>query len=203
MNEYRFSVDFSSDGCTYENLTSIVNSYGMPKSMIEIGVYEGRTSFWLSDIIRNSGGSIKIYVVDPHEGSSDLTDVDFKKIKENFLYNLSIHNGNATYVQKYSTEGLLELIHKNIIVDLIFIDGDHRASQVLTDLVLSWQLIGVGGMILCDDSTDWKYEDTNGFASSQMSPRMAIEMFIQCNWHKMKIVKLPNSSQTAFIKMAE
>lgn len=86
---------------------------------------------------------------------------------------------------------------------MIYIDGDHRASQVLIDIVLSWQLLNIGGMILCDDSTDWKYEDEKGYAPAQMSPRMAIESFINCNWDKIKVIRMPNASQTAFIKNLE
>jgi cephalosporin hydroxylase len=201
MNNYKFSVDFSSDGCSYENLFEIIKRYGIPSTMIEIGVYEGRTSLWLSDQINALGKSIEIYAIDPHEGSNDLTDVEFVNIKSNFLHNISIHKGNIKYIEKNSTEGLLELISKKVKVDLIYIDGDHRSSQVLTDLVLSWQLIEVGGMILCDDSTDWKFEDSKDIPAAQMSPRMAVEFFIQCNWDRIKIVKLPNSSQTAFLKI--
>jgi predicted O-methyltransferase YrrM len=203
MIEYKFSVDFSSDGCVYENLVHIVNRFGIPTRMLEIGTYEGLTSFWFSDMIRDTGRSIEIHVIDPHVGSNDLTDVSFIDIKQNFLHNLSVHKGNVNYIQKYSTEGLLDLISKNMKFNLIYIDGDHRASQVLTDLVLSWQLIDVGGLILCDDCTDWMFEDSNGFAAPHMSPRMAVESFLQCNWNKIKIVKLPNSSQTAFLKIKE
>jgi hypothetical protein len=47
------------------------------------------------------------------------------------------------------------------------------------------------------------FEDSNGFAAPHMSPRMAVESFLQCNWNKIKIVKLPNSSQTALLKIKE
>jgi hypothetical protein len=36
-----------------------------------------------------------------------------------------------------------------------------------------------------------------------MSPRMAIEMFIACNWEKLEPIELPHSGQTAFMKIAE
>lgn len=203
MSDYRFSVDFSSDGCVYDNLAAIVNTCGVPSKMVEVGVYEGRTSFWFSDKMREVGYPIEIYAIDPHKGSNDLTDVEFTEIKKNFLHNLSVHTGNVTYIEKNSTDGLLELIQRGVKVDLIYIDGDHRSFQVMADLVLAWQLINVGGLILCDDSTDWKYQDTTDIPPAQMSPRMAVEFFIQCHWDRLKIVKLPNSSQTAFVKTKE
>ena len=37
-------------------------------------------------------------------------------------------------------------------VDVAYIDGSHRACDVLTDAVLSWPLLKVGGMIVFDDN---------------------------------------------------
>lgn len=186
----------------------IMKKCGVPGKTIEIGTYEGYTSFWLSDFfVANEFKESKIYAIDPHVGSDDLPEIDFGLIKENFDYNLSTNkNENVIYIQKDSTSALLDLIAQKSLfkekIDLIYIDGDHRANQVLVDLVLSWQLLGIGGVILCDDCTEWKYTDKNGVSAAQMSPRMAVEAFIQCNWHKLKIIKLPNSSQTAFQKIA-
>ena len=47
------------------------------------------------------------------------------------------------------------------------------------------------------------YKDKNNTYSAQMSPRMAVEMFMQCNWHKVEILNLPDGSQTAFRKVQE
>lgn len=200
MTKYKFSVDFAHDGHVYKNLSYIVHKFGVPHKMIEIGTYEGRTSFWLSDLVIDAGHAIEIYVIDPHERSDDLSDISFNTIKNNFLYNLSAHKGKVNYINKYSTDGLLELINSDIKVNLVYIDGDHRASQVMTDLVLAWQLLTVGGLILCDDYNGWKFKDNNGCEAAQMSPKMAIDSFIQCNWDKIQIIKIPDSSQIAFVK---
>ena len=114
-----------------------------------------------------------------------------------------LYNKNITYIPKHSTDGLIELINDNVQAELIYIDGDHKASEVLADLVLSWKLLRVGGVILCDDTTTWRYTDKNGTQSAQMSVRMAVEMFIQCNWQKLNILSLPDGTPTAFIKTAE
>ena len=67
-------------------------------------------------------------------------------------------------------------------------------------LVLSFDILAPGGMIVCDDSISWKYKDKNGNEDPQMSPRMAVESFIMCNWSKIEPFSLPSGHQTAFIK---
>ena len=186
-----------------QNISHLVSIYGAPKTIIEIGVFEGGTTFWLSDNLSKTNKSSQIYAIDPHVGSNDMSE-DFTVIKENFEYNLAVHPAkNVNYIQKHSKDGLLDLINMGVKAELIYIDGDHRAAEVLTDLVLSWELLTVGGIVLCDDTTTWKYKDTNGTESAQMSPRLAVETFIQCNWHKLNVLSIPDGAQTAFIKIQE
>lgn len=200
---YRFTINFHGDNRTINNMNSIFNLFGCPNTIIEVGVYEGYTTFWMSDFLTEHNKDIKIYAVDPHIGSSDLpeADFDFNKIKSNFRHNLeSNENKNVEYICKYSTDGLTDLINQGIKADLIYIDGDHKAGEVLTDLVLSWKLLNVGGVIICDDSTSWRFIDANGACSPHMSPRLAIESFISCYWDRLKPLDLPSPGQTAFIK---
>lgn len=45
----------------------------------------------------------------------------------------------------------MDLMKNNVQVDLIYIDGG-QAAYVLDDIVLSYKLFKVVGVILCDDS---------------------------------------------------
>lgn len=196
-------MDFNCGGGSFTNLTYLINKYGVPSSVIEIGVFEGATTLWISDNLTPHNPNLKIYAIDPHIGSNDMTE-DFTVIRQTFVDNLQLNQyKNIEYIQKHSKTGLIDLINRNVEAELIYIDGDHKASEVLTDLVLTWQLLKVGGVILCDDTTTWRYIDKNQTESAQMSVRMAVEMFIQCNWHKVRILNLPDNSQTAFIKIQE
>jgi len=204
LEGYKFSVSFYSDNRVADNISSIFKMYGCPNSIIEVGVYEGYTTFWLSDMLTQYNQNLKIYAIDPHVGSNDLEEADFNKIREYFCHNLEVNKSkNVEYIQKFSSEGLIELINKGVKSEFIYIDGDHKASTVLSDLVLSWQLLKVGGVILCDDSTLWRFKDKNGEISPHMSPRMAIEMFMSCNWDKLEPLYLPHCGQTAFVKVKE
>ena len=200
---YNFTMDFNCGRGAVTNIAHFINSHGIPNTIIEIGVFEGSTTFWLADQLTPHNPNLKIYAVDPHVGSNDMTE-DFNEVQKNFVHNLNeCQYKNVTYLQKHSQDGLIDLINQQVKAELIYIDGDHKASEVLTDLVLSWKLLHVGGIMLCDDTTTWRYTDRNGTESAQMSVRMAVEMFIQCNWHKLRILSIPDGTQTAFMKIAE
>lgn len=199
---YKFTTDFSYCSGTRTNIAYIIEKFGLPSSILEIGVYEGHTTFWLAELLDKFNYEYSYFAVDPHEGSRDLTDVDFEVIRSNFVHNLKEYNSsNVKYIKKYSSTAIVDLAYDNVKFDFIYVDGDHRASQVLTDLVLSWECTRPGGVILCDDATEWKFTDANNSSPAQMSPRMAIETFIMCNWDRLSIIKLPDSAQTAFIRV--
>lgn len=195
-------MDFSSGGHgAIENISHLINTFGVPNSIIEIGVFEGNTTFWMADCLTPLNPNLKIYAVDPHVGSNDMSE-DPITIQENFAHNLNeCTQKNVEYIRKHSEYGLIDLINRDVKAELIYIDGDHRAAGVLSDLVLAWKLLVHGGVLLCDDATIWKYVDKNGTSSSQMSPRMAIEMFIQCYWDQIEIIRMPDSWQTAIKKI--
>lgn len=205
VNDYRFSVDFDLNRSTIKNMIDIFEKNGCPNTIIEIGSFEGFTTFWLSDFLSQYNADLKIYAIDPHIGSNDLPDVNFEYIYHNFSHNLSVNkNKNVEHIQKFSNTGLIDLINRGVKAELIFVDGDHRAAEVLLDLTLSWQLLNLGGIIVCDDSTYWRYTDpvTNSCAP-HMSPRMAVESFIQCHWDRLEPINLPHNNQTAFRKIKE
>lgn len=183
------------------NIDHIIRNNGVPNNIVEIGCYEGHTTVTMSDRYTEYNPNLKIYAIDPHVGSVEIEE-DPEYIHGNFMYNINqCKYKNIGYIRKHSEDGLIDLINMGVKPEFIFIDGDHHAGTVITDLALSFKLIQQGGIILCDDATDWKYIDKNGTASVQMSPRIAIESFISCNWHKIEIIRLPNMSQTAFRKL--
>jgi predicted O-methyltransferase YrrM len=200
MNQYQFTVSFTPK-TTRGNITSILNRFGFPNSIIEIGCYEGDTTFWMAENIGKINPNLKIYAVDPHGDSVDILE-SLEEAHLRFTHNLEVCPIKCVeYIRKTSNKGLIDLINRGVKAEVIFIDGDHTASSVMTDLVLAWELLEPGGVIICDDATEWQFKNhTNGETSAQMSPRMAVEMFIQCNWHKIKPLWLPDGLQTAFVK---
>ena len=71
--------------------------------------------------------------------------------------------------------------------DFIYIDGDHTAFAVLEDMVLSWKLLKIGGMLLVDDyemkiKDPWFYKSHKEFKDTPrlmfIHPMVAISAFM-------------------------
>lgn len=182
---------------TPRNIMWLFQKYGVPRSTIEIGVFEGNTTFNMVQEVIQHYPEYRHYAIDPYGESDDLKDEVVSDAKALFLENLADfeNRDSITFINDYSTPALLQLIRDNVQVDFIFIDGDHRASTVLDDLVLSFQLLKVGGVILCDDCTTWRQEKL------QNMPRLAVDGFIHSNIDRIEVLEVPSSFQVAFRKI--
>lgn len=182
---------------TPKNIMWLIQKYGMPRSSIEIGVFEGNTTFnVVQQVIEHIPDYIH-YAIDPYGQSADLRDDVINEAKELFLENLEgfEHKDNIVFINDTSTSALLKLIQDGVEVDFIFVDGDHRASTVLDDLVLGFQLLKIGGVMLCDDCTTWRQDKL------QNMPRLAVDAFIHCNIDRIEVLEVPSSFQVAFRKI--
>ncbi len=174
------------------------------KTTVEIGIFQGYCTFNLTTLMVEKYNDYKHYAIDSFTTSEDLSKDVISEAEKIFRENLENfeYKDNISLMNMDSTKALINLIKHDKKADLIYIDGSHTATNVLQDLVLSWQILAPGGIILCDDSGgSWMYEDKNGYKPVNMSPRLAVENFIQCFWNEIKILDLPNNWQTAFRKI--
>jgi len=74
-----------------------------------------------------------------------------KTTRYNALNLYSRLNLNVELIEKYSDEGLLDLIKDGSIFNLIYIDGFHENLNPLIDICLSLQLLDDGGLLMIDD----------------------------------------------------
>jgi len=141
MKDYKFSMDFWNDN-HYKNFEKIASHFRKeqkPIDILEIGTFEGRTAFWLLDNIPNS----RITVIDPHLGP---------KFKENFdKWALNNNQSRFIWVCNHSFSALIDEISQYKQYDLIYIDGCHCSSCVLSDAILSWKILKTNGILLFDD----------------------------------------------------
>ena len=144
---YKVTWDMTPNAMT--NIGHIINKNGVPNTIIEIGAYEGHTTVTMSDLLTPYNQNLKIYAIDPHIGSVEILE-DPEDLHNNFLHNINeCKHKNIEYLRKYSEDGLIELINRGVKAEFIYVDGDHRAPTVLTDLVLSFKLLVKGGIMLC------------------------------------------------------
>lgn len=143
-------------------------------SFLEIGSFEGRSAIWLLENILTHPTS-KITCIDTFTGSSEHKDssIDLSKIEKNFDYNISVSGfGNKVVKIKGKSNKILRQLNFKSY-DFIYIDGSHKAGDVLEDSVLSFQLLKNRGIIAFDDY-EW---DVN--LPEIEKPKMAIDAFLK------------------------
>lgn len=191
----RFTVLFHE--FAQSSIVSLVNKYGAPKVVVEIGLFEGNTTFNLTQAMAQKYPEYKHYAIDPYGESDDLEEEVIDSAKEIFKQNLEEfeYKDNIEFMQMTSHDALLELYMRGVKADLIYIDGDHRANAVLEDLVLGFNILASGGIMLCDDCIAWRHERL------QDNPKLAVDSFISCYWDKVAVEQLPNGYQIAIRKL--
>ncbi|CAG8622032.1 4211_t:CDS:1 [Racocetra persica] len=82
-----------------------------------------------------------------------------------------------------SFDALINLNHEKMMnFDFIYIDGSHESHDVLSDVILSWNLLKEGGIMILDD-----YE-LDFFEEEYHNPRIAIDSFLKCYQTQIEII---------------
>jgi hypothetical protein len=87
---------------TIRSFQHIISSVGWPKSSIEIGCFEGDTTFNISNICYQQNPNYKHYAIDPFDTSDDLPEENISSTKKIFLENL----------EEFEPKGVVEFINK-------------------------------------------------------------------------------------------
>ena len=173
--EYEFTADWFS-GCTpvWDQLIGRLK----PTRILEIGSFEGRSTCYL---IENCSKTepVEIYCVDTWEGGVEHDKNAMGEVERRFDHNLTVAKQRTSFpasvikFKKSSTQALAEIIsRREAPFDLIYVDGSHQAPDVLTDAVLAFQLLRVGGIIIFDDYL-WRLEpDGRQDPQTCRSPRL-------------------------------
>ncbi len=129
---------------------------------LEIGSFEGCSALWFLDNVL-TGPAASITCIDP-----------FTRLggEPRFDHNMRVcgHSHQVTKLKGPSEDLLVTLAPETY--DLIFIDGSHRALNVLMDAVASWRLLKVDGVLLFDDYL-WHPE-----LPPMARPQAAIDLFL-------------------------
>ena len=119
-----------------------------------------------------------------------------KLVEERFHKNTSLAIKNSskkielkTFKEK-SINALSQLIttQKSNYFDFIYIDGSHMASDVLSDAILSFELLKINGIIGFDDYL-WKLPNSNNLLTN---PKIAIDSFTNIFALRSAIFRTPN-----------
>lgn len=190
---YAKQYQFSKDWFTYnipvwqKNLKPYKGRAGL--AYLEIGVYEGRSFFWMLENILTHPGA-----------QAAALDIFPETILETFLRNLEISGfkNKTTLIKGYSQQELRKLPFDSF--DIIYVDASHTAADVLSDAVLSWDLLKTGGVMILDDY------GLDPELPEELRPKGAIDAFITANRDSIQLLhrkyqvvlkKIPNPCQPA------
>ena len=142
-------------------------------SVLEIGVFEGRATCWLLENVV-TGARAHIDCIDTFQGAEDMValKLDMSQMRATFEANISPWRDRVS-IHAGESASVLRRLHGSF--DLIYVDGSHRAADVLADAVLSWPLLKFGGIMLFDDYL-WE-EDPR----PEHCPRMGVDAFLRCH----------------------
>lgn len=151
MKKYKFTQDwFSAD---IPNLSRFLAPFkGKPIKMIEIGSFEGRSTVWfLENTLIHPKASITC--IDTFAGSPEHQNIkiNLQNLEKIFDYNVktSGYSSKVFKIKGVSQEVLRKLPLYSY--EIIYIDGSHKACDVLEDAVLSFRLLKKHGVMVFDD----------------------------------------------------
>ena len=186
-----FSQDWFSHNI--EGIEACLKPINKINNILEIGSFEGKSScYWLKNVLPDNG---VLHCVDNFGGSLEHTHFDFKKVKSRFEENTAESkkpNQSVFLHEKSSVEALAELICKKELFDLIYVDGSHTSADTLSDAIMSWNLLRVGGLMIFDDYL-WEMH-----TAPFNSPKWGIDTFVTMFCPKLTV--LMHSYQVAVIK---
>lgn len=181
---YTFQTDWFSS--TISNWAKSLSEFkSKPNlSFLEIGSFEGRSAVWLLENILTDDSS-RLTCIDTWKGSIEHqgSKLDLGTIEAHFDHNIELagKTHQIIKIKDYSSRALRKLSYDSY--DFIYIDGSHKASDVLEDAVLCWRLLKVGGIMIFDDYI-WEPQ----YAKIE-SPTIAIDSFLSCYDDQLVIIQ--------------
>lgn len=130
--------------------------------LLEVGVFEGRSTLWFLENVLTHPTS-RITCIDSFGRSGGEASFDHN-------VEVSGHVRRVTKMKGLSVDVLPTLSSRAF--DVVYVDGSHRAVDVLMDAVLCWPLLKAGGVMIFDDYL-WETE-----RPSSRRPQMAIDLFL-------------------------
>lgn len=169
-----------------------------PKTILEIGSYEGNSACYL---IENCAQAtpIELHCVDTWQGGVEHAGLDMQSVEARFRHNTALAISRASHPvslhvhKEYSHLCLAKLVAEGRLghFDLIYVDGSHQAPDVLSDAVLAFHLLKVGGYLIFDD---YLWAENLPYGKDPLRcPKPAIDAFVNIYFRKIRLVSAPLS----------
>jgi predicted O-methyltransferase YrrM len=167
-----------------------------PARIVEIGSYEGRSAAFLVEACA-AHGPLELHCIDTWQGGVDNDASGMAAVEARFDRNLAhalrqVPPGRVSFHKHkgLSRDALARLLTEAPErFDLVYVDGSHQAPDVLTDAILAFQLLKVGGLLVFDDYL-WTYGG-KGTEDFYNMPKPAIDAFVNVFRRKLTIFPAP------------
>ena len=139
MSEYQFTKDwFSWAPEVWSQLTPMLSGTAGHRQFLEIGSFEGRSSIWIAENMMQEDDILRC--IDTWEGGEEHGEENMSEVEERFRHNLIVATEKLPrrrIIQQKGTsvrELARWLTTDNQHFDFIYIDGSHKAPDVLTEI---------------------------------------------------------------------
>jgi hypothetical protein len=169
MANYQFTNNWF--GANHQLFVKHLSKFNDQKvNVLEVGCFEGRSTTWLVDNVLGHPESTLV-AIDPFLTDDPTSPVD-NTTYDRFKHNIS----QSSYPDKVSHfqetgEAVYPLLVKGTY-DLSYIDACHLPWNILHDMCNVWNLLKIGGTMVCDD-----YGSDNRF-NTRFSPNESMKYFI-------------------------
>jgi predicted O-methyltransferase YrrM len=165
----------------WRKLFGRLSSRGEPVRILEIGCFEGQSACWYVDNVMDHPDST-LCCVDTWGGgeefqrSKSLQHIDFAVVEQNFMTNIarSKYPEKVSVMKSDSHRALAQLYMQGYVFDYIYIDGSHRAFDVLLDAALAFKMLRVHGFLVFDD-----YNNQMSTSDETLRPRPGIDALVR------------------------
>jgi predicted O-methyltransferase YrrM len=153
-DEYQFTKDwFNWAPAVWEQLTPMLSGKAGQRNFLEIGSFEGRSSIWIAENMMQDGDYLRC--IDTWEGGEEHGEEDMSEVEERFRANLIVATEKfperLIFQSKGTSVARLAQLQGKTMFDFIYIDGSHKAPDVLTDACMAWPLLKLEGLMVFDD----------------------------------------------------
>jgi predicted O-methyltransferase YrrM len=154
MTEYKFTQDwFNWAPEVWNQLTPMLSGEAGKRNFLEIGSFEGRSSVWIAENMMQDGDHLRC--IDTWEGGEEHGEEDMSEVEERFRANLIVATEKfperLIFQSKGTSVARLAQLQGKTMFDFIYIDGSHKAPDVLTDACMAWPLLKLEGLMVFDD----------------------------------------------------
>ena len=142
------------------NLLSIAKQLNLAGSFVEIGTYRGE----FASILMNVCNPAKLYCVDPYKSYDDFKDainvLPMEFLLEDAKKRLAPYGDQIEFLRMTSIEAAPRFLDG--LLDLVYIDSNHRYNFVMQDLEAWYPKVKTRGMLCGDDMIDGENDRRNG-----------------------------------------